>query len=269
MRKLWLVGLVAVIASPVLAHDFWIQPLQFRFASPQPVPLAMYVGHGSSRTRWGGRAENVVQFRSSGPDGTVDRSAGLRLGATGMDALVPVSRAGAYVFALQSGSVFSQLPFLRFNEYVAAEGITPIARARIEQRSERTDGREIYSRRAKSIVQVGSVDPASAARVTRPVGLSLEIIPARHPLLLGPDRILVTQVLFNGRPLPGALVKITDLARDAVPAATGRTRYDGKVAFRLKRASEWQMNVVWAVRLAGNQRADFSTTFSSLSFASN
>ena len=269
MRKLWLAGMAGLIAAPALAHDFWIQPLQFRLPSPQAVAMAMYVGHGAARTRWGGAAANVVQFRSFGPDGVVDRTGTLRLGAVGMDALVPVSRAGAYVFALQSIAIFSQLPFLRFNEYVAAEGITPIALARQVQSRERAVGREVYSRRAKAIIQVGPVDAASAARVTRPVGLSLEIVPARHPQMLGADRILITQVLFDGRPLPGALVKITDLARDAVPAATGRTRFDGRVAFRLKRSSEWQMNVVWATPLTGNPRADFRTTFSSLSFASN
>lgn len=269
MRKLWLAGIAALIAAPALAHDFWIQPLQFRFASPQPVAMAIFVGHGSARGRWGGTAANVVQFRSFGPAGVIDHTARLRLGAPGLDALVPVTRAGAYVFAMQTISIYSQLPFLRFNEYVTAEGITPIARTRAAQRRERAEGRELYSRRAKAIVQVGPIDAVAAARVTRPVGLSLEIVPARHPMMLGADRILVTQVLFDGRPLPGALVKITDLARDAEPAATGRTRYDGKVAFRLKRASEWQMNVVWAVPLTGNPRADFSTTFSSLSFASN
>lgn len=266
MRKIWLAPLIALAAAPAIAHDFWIQPRQFNLPSPGSVPLSMLVGHGQARDRWGVSADRVVLFRTIGPDGTLDRKPGLRLGSPGFDALVPLARPGSYVFLLQSISASSQLPFLRFNDYAKVEGITPILAERKRRGLERTDGRELYSRRAKAIVQVGPVDAASIARVTRPANLLLEIVPGRHPAALGARRLMPVQVLFGGRPLPGALVKITNLDADAEPVAMQRTAADGRTSFNIPRAGKWQMNVVWSVPLRGNRDADFRTTFSSLTF---
>lgn len=267
MRKTIVLALLAAVSTPLLAHDFWLQPAIFAVASPRQVPVAMYVGHGADKSRWGVAPDKVIQFRSLGPDGLVDRTPNLTLGAPGFDAIVPLARPGAYVLGLQSAHSPSRLPHLRFNEYVAEEGITPIAVARKRRGTERTEGREMYSRRAKAIVQVGPIDKASIARVTRPLNLRLEIVPERHPMALGKDRMLPVRVLYRGRPVRGALVKITDLGADARPVAARRTDAQGRARFAIPRAGAWQMNVVWASPLRGRADADFDTTFSSLTFA--
>lgn len=266
MRKIWLAPFLALIAMPAVAHDFWVQPRQFSLANPGPALLTMFVGHGAARDRWGVDSDHVVLFRTIGPDGMIDRKADLRLGSAGFDALVPLAKPGAYLVVLQSTETPSQLPFLRFNDYVKTEGITPIIATRQRLGLEKTDGREVYSRRAKAIVQVGPVDAASIARVTRPTRLLLEIVPGKHPQALGTDRMMPVQVLFHNRPLAGALVKITDLAADAEPVATQRTDKDGRTSFRIPRTGKWQMNVVWSVP-GGGRDPLFRTTFSSLTFA--
>ena len=168
--------------------------------------------------------------------------------------------------AFQSSPSVSDLPFLRFNDYIVEEGITPIADHRKRARTERANGREAYSRRAKAIVQIGPVTNADVSRVTRPVGLSLEIIPERHPALLKPGQRLPIQVRFNRQPLSGALVKLTDLNADAKPRATARTDAQGRVSFTIPQAGKWQFNVIWSEPIPGSQTADYRTTFSSLTF---
>ncbi|MEO6092054.1 MAG: DUF4198 domain-containing protein [Novosphingobium sp.] len=267
MRKVWLIALGVIASVPALAHDFWMQPRTFSAPGPSQILIALFVGHGPARDRWGVSNANVLQFKTAGPDGIVDRSSDLRVGSPGFDAIVPLTKPGSYVFLLQSTPTPSNLPFLRFNDYIAAEGITPIIEQRKRLDQQQADGREIYSRRAKAIVQIGPVDAASIARVTRPWNLELEIVPGRHPQALGPDGIMPVRVLFKRRPLPGALVKITDLDADAEPAATRRTDARGETALRIPHPGKWQMNVVWSVPLHGDPRADFQTIFSSLTFA--
>ncbi len=267
MRNLWLAVLPALAAFPAVAHDFWMQPRLFNPPAGSTVLLTMLVGHGSARERWGAANSNVVLFKTIGPDGLVDRKSNLSIGGPGFDAFVPMLRPGSYIFILQSTTTPSQLPFLRFNDYVKAEGVTPIIAQRQKLGQEKTDGREIYSRRAKVIVQVGPIDAASIARVIRPVNLQLEIVPGRHPGALGTTRAMPVRVLWKGRPLAGALVKLTDLDADAEPAGVQRTNAAGAAVFTIPHPGKWQMNVVWAVPLHGNQRADFNTVFSSLAFA--
>lgn len=261
---IWCLPVLAA-AAPVLAHDFWVQPAQFTLAAPGRVPVMVYVGHGAARERWGVGLDRVVQFRSVGPDGLIDRKGDLTLQGAAQDAVVSFARPGAYVLGFQSRPSASELPFLRFNQYLAEEGLTPIQAHRAASKTERADGREQYSRRAKAIVQVGAIDAASVARVTRPVGLSLEIVPERHPGTLRPGEMLSVRVLRDQRPLPGALVKLTNLSADETPVAMLRTDRAGRASFAIPRRGSWQFNVVWAEVVTGAP-APYRTTFSSLTF---
>jgi uncharacterized GH25 family protein len=179
---------------------------------------------------------------------------------------VPLARRGAYILAFQSNAASSDLPFLRFNDYVRDEGLTPIAAYRQQTGTQRTNGREQYSRRAKALIQVGPVDAASVMRATRPVGLSLEIVPERHPLALKSGEPLPIRVYFNRQPLPGALVKLTDLDADAKPVKITRTDRMGRALFGLPKKGAWQFNVIWSEVTPKNPAADYRTTFSSLTF---
>ena len=263
-----LIGLFAglLASTPVFAHDFWLQPVRFIMAAPAAVPMLIYVGHGAARERWGVGIDRVVQFKSSGPDGLIDRKPNLTLDGPQVDAVVPLGKRGSYVMAFQSLASVSDLPFLRFNDYVATEGLTPIAANRDRTGTQKANGRELYSRRAKAIVQIGPVDAEGTARVTRPIGLSLEIVPERHPLLLKQGEKLPVRVLFNRRPLGGALVKLTDLDADAVAVATMKTDASGRASFIIPHKGKWQFNIVWAEVISGNPAADYATTFSSLTF---
>jgi Domain of unknown function (DUF4198) len=257
------------IGAPLVAHDFWIQPLKFVYhAAPEAAPLRIFVGHGAARERWGLTIDRVVQFNSIGPDGLVDRKDRMTLNDGPFDALVQFKQNGAYVLAFQSVPTTSDLPYLRFNDYVAQEGITPIAMNRRRSGTEKTNGRELYSRRAKAIVQVGPVTPADIARVTRPVGLQLEIVPERHPNILNPGDRLPVRVLFDRRPLVGAMVKLTNLDDDAKPVATVRTDATGRATFAIPARGTWQFNIVWSQVMTGNRSADYRTVFSSLTFGS-
>lgn len=267
MRKFMTAAALAMIAVPALAHDFWIQPDRFVYDVPAIVPISMFVGHGQARDRWGVSVDHIVLFNTFGPDGFVDRRPELRMNSKTYDARVTLAKSGGYVFGLQSNYAESSLPAVRFNDYVKSEGVTPILAYRTRNRQERADGREMYSRRAKAIVQVGPVDANSITRVTTPMGFLLEIVPERHPQSLGSGNTLPVKVLFKGKPLAGALVKLTNLANDAKPVATRRTDRHGRTSFKISQPGNWQMNVVWAETLGDKAKADFKTTFSSLSFA--
>ncbi len=265
MRTAIVIGL-SLFATSAMAHDFWIQPLRFATTAPGPEPVRIYVGHGSARDRWGLDASHVVLFSTIGPDGIVDRKASLTLGAPGIDAVVPLTKPGSYILAFQSSPSKSDLPYLRFNDYVTVEGITPIIEDRRRRGTERSNGRESYSRRAKAIVNVGPVDKASAARVTRPIGLSLEIVPERHPALLRPGERLPVRIYYGRKPLAGAFVKLTNLDADEKPVATARTDAAGRALFVIPTRGSWQFNVIWSDVAKNNPDADYVTTFSSLTF---
>lgn len=263
MRIITAIAAVWALASPAAAHDFWLHPTAFRPASPGDLSLSIQVGHGEDRAAWPVNVKRVLVFRSIGPSGVADRRPQLRQAATTFT--VPFAEAGAHVLALQTNHAESTLPPARFNAFLEEEGLTPALLHRERTKSAGKPGREIYSRRAKALVQVGALTGAQP-HVTRPVGLSLEIVPELDPATLGPGGSLPVMVVWEGRPLPGALVKLTELQADAQTVAQQRTDAAGRATFKPPRAGAWLLDVVWTKPIE-HPSADFDTTFSSLSFS--
>jgi uncharacterized GH25 family protein len=115
------------------------------------------------------------------------------------------------------------------------------------------------------LVQVGPPG-ADQPHVTRPIGLTLEIVPERNPYAPRASDALPVRVIYEGRPLPGALVKLTNLGADEKPVAQVRTDGAGRATFSVPRRGEWLLNVVWTKPIQGDAPGDFDTTFSSLTF---
>ena len=263
MRKLVL--LLMGVATSATAHDFWIQPQIFAAPVGKPVPVTIEVGHGSFRQRWSVASDRVVSFTTVGPGGSTDRRADLHLDSGTADAELRFATPGTYVIVLTTNHASSNLTAFRFNDYAKTEGLTPALVARARAGTTEAPGREIYSRRAKALVQIGTAS-GPQSQVTKPLGLTLEIVPERDPYALKPDETLPVRIYYDGRPLAGALVKLTNLDFDARPLRTAVTDARGRATFKLPFRGLWQLNGIWTKAIAGNPDAHFASTFSSLTF---
>ena len=172
---------------------------------------------------------------------------------------------GLHILSLVTSTALSELPAIRFNDYLKVEGLTPAIVARARTGKTDAPGRERYSRRAKTLIQVGPPSARSSQLATRAIGLSLEIVPERDPYALPSDRRLPVRVIFEGKPLAGAYVKLTNLEFDARPLEAARSDRNGRVTFQIPRVGSWLVNVIWTKPITA-PGADFETTFSSLSF---
>ncbi|MES2494232.1 MAG: DUF4198 domain-containing protein [Pseudomonadota bacterium] len=249
-----------------MAHDLWLQPSRFWIGVHGEVPAVLLVGHGAVRERSQIDQSGITTFRAAGPGGTVDRKDALSTKAGAADASLKFDARGTYVVFFSTANVHSELGPERFNDYAKVEGLTLVTDRRAAEGTANLPGRELYSRRGKALVQVGMPGSRAQTHVTSRVGLSLEIVPLRNPYTAGHSATLPVQVLYQGRPLPGALVKLNDLSADAKPVEAHRTDVTGRATFKARHSGEWQLNVVWSEPLPNNPSAEFMTTFSSLSF---
>jgi len=259
-----MLSVMLVAAQAATAHDFWVQPRDFAAAVGTPIPVTIEVGHGPARQRWSAGIDRIATFSAVGSSGTKDLRAALLPPGGPADANVEFSQAGAYVLVLATNRAASELPAIRFNDYIKAEGIAPAIAARTVAGTTGMPGREVYSRRAKAIVRIGAAGPAQP-QVTRPVGLTLEIVPGRDPTAADFDLTLPVTVLYEGRRLAGAFVKLNNLDFDARPVATVITDGRGSAVFKVPFKGLWQMNVVWTKPIT-DPKADFDTVFSSMTF---
>jgi uncharacterized GH25 family protein len=255
-------------ASSASAHDFWLQPTDYWTGPNVVTAIELQVGHGPFRQRSPIRASRISRFEATSPDGTVvDLRRGLRPGGATDDGDFRLANRGSYVLALQTDDqAQTHLPAIRFNDYLHVEGLTPALEQRARLHRTDADGSERYSRCAKAIVQVGPSGAATRDQVSRPVGLPLEIVPDANPYAVPRLASLPVHVIYAGRPLAGALVKLTDLKNDASPFEMHLTDRDGRATFTMPRSGNWLLNVIWTKPLPASADTDFETIFSSLSF---
>lgn len=256
-------------AGTAIAHDFWVQPSQWRVAPLDTVALTLMVGHGADRQPSRLPASRILRFETIAPDG---RRADLKAPNTGGDGkrqtrLQPKGD-GAHMIVLQSDArAQSRLPAARFESYLREEGLTVALDARKRTRRSATDGSENYRRNAKAILLVGTPTRANSRWIAKRVGLALEIVPDDDLFLSPGPTEMSLRIFYHGRPLAGALVKLTDLNNDMKPVAQRRSAADGRVRFAMPGTGTWRANVVWTRQNEPGAATDFETDFSSLSFA--
>jgi len=262
----WLLALGA--ATSACAHDFWVQPNAYWVEPQTSTAMTLQVGHGPYRQRSPIPLDRIARFQALRPDGGLtelrDR---LRLGQPDRDGDWRFSDPGPYVLVLQTDNrAQSHLPALRFNDYLKVEGLTPALEYRQLAHRVDVDGSENYSRCAKAFIQVGAASSAGAARLLQPVGLTLEIVPEVSPYAEPRPATLPVRVIYEGKPLAGALVKLTNLDHDEAPLEVHLTDSSGRASFVMPHSGSWLLNVIWTKVLPRTRETDFETVFSSLSF---
>ena len=261
-----LMGLIYCV--PAETHDFWVQPAEYWLQPQIASSMTLQVGHGTFRQRSPIPSSRILRFEAIDPDGVgIDLRATLHVGGSADDGALSFSRPGAYVLVLETDNrAQSHLPAIRFNDYLKVEGLTPALEQRERLHQTEGDGSENYSRKAKAILQVGAPDANSQIQVTRPLGLPLEIVPQANPYARPQPKVLPIRVIYEGRSLEGALVKLTHLENDAVPIETHMTDRMGRATFVMPTEGSWLLNVIWTKPLPRSSETDFETIFSSLSF---
>jgi uncharacterized GH25 family protein len=235
-----------------------VQPDAFWLTPPAALSVSLQVGDRSSRQQSPIPPQRITRFDAIGPKGD---SVDLRSGAARLD------QSGAYLVALETdNAAHSRQSAARFNEYLEWEGLTPALEYRTRTHQMHVDGFERYSRAAKSLVLVGRHNRLAQRHVTQPLGLKLVIVPQVSPYADPQPARFPVRVLYEGRPLAGALVKLMNLAEDLTGANENVTDAAGIATFSMPTHGTWLVSVVWTRRLDDAADADYDTTFSSLTF---
>lgn len=253
----------AAIATPVWAHDFWIEPAQFTLGAAGKVEVDVFVGHGEDKTGWPVAPHRIIGLRSLGPEGLVNHAQGPESLAQPLE--VELASPGAHLLFIETTNSFSELEAEKFDAYAKEEGIRPIEVDRSLNR--RTGpGRELYSRRGKSLLLVGC-EAADRDVWQREVGLTLEVIPRVDPLSWEPGTDFPVEIRFHGAPVQGATLHVSNLEDDSI-SFTAQTGEDGRADLSGDLTEgRWLVHSVWSETAPSLlQGADYQTIFSSLTF---
>jgi uncharacterized GH25 family protein len=265
VRRIQAIGVLAIsvlshsLVVATAAHDFWIEPSTFRPDSGSTVGLGLRVGQNVSGDSVARNERLIDRF-------TVVGKGGSEIEVRGIEGREPAGLFGAaekglYLAGYRSKSAPVDLPAAKFETYLREEGLESIIALR-EKRGERAkNGKERYSRCAKSLLIAGN-DPNGP--FDRELGLTLELIPRLNPYALG-ERALPIRLVFQSKPLAGVLV-VAMSQEDPAQRLTARSNDHGLVSFRFPRRGVWLVKAVHMFPAPASSGADWESLWASLTF---
>jgi len=252
---------IALLTSGALqAHDFWIEPGAFRTQVNARVPLRLYVGQDFKGDALVYLPDLIERYAVAGP--AVERAIEAVAGDDPPGEL-RAERAGLHIVLYRGrhSSVTFDTPE-EFERYLDKEGLERVrGRDDYRQRTSRKPIRELFSRCAKALVAVG----AASADADRALGLRLELIAGKNPYARGYSGQLPVQLLFEGKPLAGALLIAFNKAE---PARKRRARSgaDGRASLAVDRPGVWLITAVHMLPAPRGMDAEWESVWASLSF---
>jgi uncharacterized GH25 family protein len=255
-------AVIAVFGARLAAHDFWIQPSSFTPAANSVVQIKLRVGDDFPGDPVARNAARIESFFVHGPDGRHPVA-----GQQGADPAgrLRVTSPGTYLIGYRGRPSPVNLAARAFEQYLKEEGLENISELRAQKKQSGMPGRERFSRSVKSLLHVGGAPPEGHDIA---LGLMLEIMPDVHPSQLPADGRMGFRVLYDGRPLEGAMVVAIPQAgadRAKSERRRSRTAADGRVELPLGPGA-WTLKAVHMVPAAAGSGADWDSIWTSFTF---
>jgi uncharacterized GH25 family protein len=261
-QRLGPVLLLGALAAPALqAHNFWIEPSAFTPAPGQRVAVRLRVGQelqGDPVPRDPGLMKRFVTIGPNGAEVTVPG-----VPNTEPAGFLALQAPGLYTIVYESGRSAVELEAAKFETYLKEEGLETVSARRARQGKTAAPAREVFSRSAKALVAVGD---GSGPGFDRVVGQRLELVAEKNPYALANGGELPVRLLYQGKPLAGALVMVLQRGRPGAVAAV-RSDARGRATLKLDRPGLWLIKAVHMIPAPADAGADWESFWASLTFA--
>jgi uncharacterized GH25 family protein len=248
-------------AARLTAHDFWIEPSTFHPAVGSTVGARLMVGQGFRGDPLPRNPALIAKFvlaAESGETAVIGRSGDEPAGTAA------IASPGLQWLGYRSSNSFVTLEPKKFEDYLREEGLESIVAERARRGESEKPSRELFSRCAKALL---SPPGASGAGFDRALGFTLELIPEKNPDALRAGEELPVRLLFEGKPLEGALVVALPYEHPDQKLSQ-RTDAKGRARLRLPQGGVWLVKAVHMVAApaAEASRADWQSLWASLTF---
>ncbi len=260
-RPIALIVLLGLGFSTARAHEFWIEPQNYRVDPGATVALRLFVGQDFQGDALIYLPELVERYVHAGPRGETPIDA-----VPGDDPAGTVTPREPGLHRIAYRSTPSSITFntrAEFERYLALEGLERIRSLPDYAARTRPPIRERFSRCAKTLIGVGA--PASQPASDRPVGMRLELIAERNPYAPGAHDSMPVRLVLDGKPLAGALVKAF-YRGDPQHNTRARTDAQGRAVLALERPGVWLISAVHLSPAPATAPAPWESLWASLTF---
>jgi len=262
MRKISLIFFLLTFISPLLAHEFWLDPEKFIYKRAEKVNIRFLFGENFEGENWKGNNERIksLQIYYGGVD---DDLSPVVTDATGDSIEYLMIDEGTNLVAFNSNNSFIELEPLKFEEYLKEDGLMDALEFRKKNNETGCNGREFYQRCAKTLLQVGDLKDKTFLFTT---DLAIDIIPYTNPYQVSSNELFRAKVLYKRSPMRNGLVKVWNRVKNKTVKKELRTDANGDIAFRITTKGKWMLSTVKMERLTDNPVADWQSYRGSLTW---
>lgn len=256
------------------AHEFWLEPLS-SVAAGDTVPLTLMVGEFFEGVPVGLTTVQTAAIRQYSASGMRNLRDLLPLRSPVASLPLALTSAGTHMVIFDSQPSMIALPAGKFEAYLHDEGLDFIIARRLAAEASASPGRERYRRYVKTLVNASSaaglvreaVAPASDRTYAIRSGQRLEMVPLSDPLLTPLGEAWSVRLMFEDKPLAGALLKAWHRQDDQTVMIRAKTSPDGTATFNLPFSGGWMISVVHMVPAIGVKDVDWDSLWGNLSFS--
>ncbi|NEX63177.1 DUF4198 domain-containing protein [Noviherbaspirillum galbum] len=256
---------LACLAGSAGAHEFWGEAEPFRAAPNEPVAVRLRVGEyfNGDVVPIARPQAAMLKLVHDGEEFDIRQQLPAERALPEMKLALPAE--GAWMLAFDSYPSSITLPAEKFHAYLHDEGLDAIIRKREADGKQNEPGREHYRRNVKIMMRAGS--QASTTHAAR-TGQRFEIVPAEDPTTLPAGSTLHLQLLFDGKPASGVLLKAWHRHERQVLMIRATTDAQGKTSVSLPYAGMWMLSAVHMLPAGPEAKeADWDSFWANLSFA--
>jgi uncharacterized GH25 family protein len=243
------------------AHEFWMQPSKFFFLKGESVAIGFKVGENFTGEPWNLRKDRFLKLEHHRA-ATVKDLIPLTVEGEKDHLQVLLEEEGTHLFVMQTNHAFIDLEAEKFNEYLKEDGLDNAYSHREKTSTLNTKGREMYARYTKLFVQAGKKTDDT---YKKEIGLSLEIMPEQNPYQLKVGSRVSFKILFKGKPLFGARVKVWNRHNNRTMVQNIYSQQDGVIETHISNPGMWMVSVVNMVPVK-DPKADWESFWGSLVF---
>ena len=255
-------ALFPAIMVTAAAHEFWLEPLNFKVAQGANLQAHIKVGEGLDGDTYAFFPNNFERF-----DLTVNDSTGVLKNRFAQKPAVDQAsiESGLHILTYQSKP--SRLRYKKreiFEKFLKAEGIEWVLQAHEERKLPPLDFTELYKRYAKSLIKVG--DGKGQDRL---MGLLFEWVVLDNPYTESDKKAVTLQLYFDGKPFPNSIVNVfVRRGADEVKQIKLKTDTDGKVDVPVSEGGVFLINAVHMIEpdAASTDGAEWMSLWASTTF---
>ena len=234
--------LLPIWVQHVSAHDIWLAPHQFVSAPGDTLVVRQWAGSElDPEIELELLKYMTPRFELVTPHGTTNLLAALPDGEIKPVLTRSLDFEGTALLTMEHAFFLTALSNEKFLEYLEHEEFDEkMLRAGMGQRAKQ---RERFARAFKCLIQVG--EKANGDVYRQVLGQKIELVLQQNPYLLNPGERLDVQVLFEGKPLAGKLLKAFNKdSAGEISESKARTNAQGIAQFTLDKPGIWMLRFV-------------------------